>query len=274
MAYMVREGIADFAISEDSDLIAYGCPKMLMKLDFLGNAKAYSLEDFKTMKVPEAERPLRQLQALTKEDFVFACIMAGCEYLGNIERVGLKVALKHFEKQKSFKKVMEFLRANKATKERVPAGYEVLAQQVAQLFIYQTVFDPRTCTLTQLSSIADTSELDMDYLGQHDHMLPILPELTRGELTKSTLEKRNTYGGQKVIDMSKIRMDYFRNDVTDRSFVCLDWKFFTEDINITENNNANPNPTDLLSKGDLTAAGGDVQNQVAIDYAKLSKAMT
>ena len=36
MAYMVKEGIADFAISEDSDLIAYGCPKMLMKLDFLG----------------------------------------------------------------------------------------------------------------------------------------------------------------------------------------------------------------------------------------------
>ena len=27
MAYMVKQGIADFAISEDSDLIAYGCPK-------------------------------------------------------------------------------------------------------------------------------------------------------------------------------------------------------------------------------------------------------
>ena len=37
MAYMVKQGIADFAISEDSDLIAYGCPKQLMKLDFFGN---------------------------------------------------------------------------------------------------------------------------------------------------------------------------------------------------------------------------------------------
>jgi len=26
MAYMVKKGFADFAISEDSDLIAYGCP--------------------------------------------------------------------------------------------------------------------------------------------------------------------------------------------------------------------------------------------------------
>ena len=44
--------------------------------------------------------------------------MAGCEYLDNIERVGVKVALKHFEKQKSFKKVMEFLRENKTTKDK------------------------------------------------------------------------------------------------------------------------------------------------------------
>ena len=38
MAYMVKAGLAEFAISEDSDLIAYGCPKILMKLDFYGKA--------------------------------------------------------------------------------------------------------------------------------------------------------------------------------------------------------------------------------------------
>jgi len=38
MAFMVKEGIAEFAISEDSDLIAYGCPKILMKLDWNGKA--------------------------------------------------------------------------------------------------------------------------------------------------------------------------------------------------------------------------------------------
>ena len=69
----------------------------------------------------------------------------------------------------------------------------------------------------------------MDYLGQHDHMIPILPEFAAGELTKSTLKKRKSYMGQSVIDMSKIRMDYFRDELTDRTFVCLDWTFFTED---------------------------------------------
>jgi len=60
-------------------------------------------------------KSLKQLQDLTKEDFSYACVMAGCEYLPNIERVGLKVALKYFEKHKSFAEVMKFLRKNKTT---------------------------------------------------------------------------------------------------------------------------------------------------------------
>jgi hypothetical protein len=35
--------------------------------------------------------------------------MAGSEYLENIERVGLKVALKHMAKQGSFQKTIEHL---------------------------------------------------------------------------------------------------------------------------------------------------------------------
>jgi exonuclease 1 len=42
MAYMVREGIADFAITEDSDLIAYGCPRILTKLNMFGMGHCWS----------------------------------------------------------------------------------------------------------------------------------------------------------------------------------------------------------------------------------------
>lgn len=140
MAYMVKAGIADFAVSEDSDLIAYGCPKILMKLDFFGKAQLWSYDAFKAMKVDaKADKSLvslKQLQDLSREDFSFACVMAGCEYLPNIERIGLKVALKHFEKHGSFASVMEFLRANKATKDKIPEGYEAKAKQVVELFSY------------------------------------------------------------------------------------------------------------------------------------------
>ena len=96
-----------------------------MKLDFWGKAEAWSYEEFKKMTIAiekdKALIPLKQLQDLTRDDFCYACVMAGCEYLSNIERIGLKVALKHFSKLKNFNAVMEFLRNNKTTKDRIPA---------------------------------------------------------------------------------------------------------------------------------------------------------
>jgi len=132
MAYMVKAGLAEFAISEDSDLIAYGCPKILMKLDFYGKAQAWSEEEFRAMKLDvdsdKALIPVKQLQDLSRDDFSYACAMAGCEYLPNIERIGLKVTLKHFSKHKTFDAVMKFLRTNKATKDKIPEGYEEKAR--------------------------------------------------------------------------------------------------------------------------------------------------
>ena len=65
MAYMVRAGLAEFAISEDSDLVAYGCPKILMKLDFYGKAQAWSHEEFKKMKIDvEEDKTLKSLKNL------------------------------------------------------------------------------------------------------------------------------------------------------------------------------------------------------------------
>jgi exonuclease-1 len=43
---MVQQGFADFAISEDSDLIAYGCPKILMKLTSAGTCEEFSFDQF------------------------------------------------------------------------------------------------------------------------------------------------------------------------------------------------------------------------------------
>lgn len=36
---MVREGFADFAITEDSDLIAYGCTRLFLKINWKGKGQ-------------------------------------------------------------------------------------------------------------------------------------------------------------------------------------------------------------------------------------------
>jgi exonuclease-1 len=47
MAYMVKEGIADFAISEDSDLIAFGCNKLVFKMNHKGFGELFDYHAFK-----------------------------------------------------------------------------------------------------------------------------------------------------------------------------------------------------------------------------------
>ena len=47
IAYLVKEGLADFAISEDSDLTAWGCPRLLTKLNWAGDGKLFSMSEFK-----------------------------------------------------------------------------------------------------------------------------------------------------------------------------------------------------------------------------------
>jgi len=77
-------------------LIAYGCPKILMKLSIAGTCEEFRFDQFYEAKTSSKE--IKILQDLPKREFVLACVMAGCEYLKNVERVGLKVALKLYEK--------------------------------------------------------------------------------------------------------------------------------------------------------------------------------
>jgi exonuclease-1 len=84
IAYLVKSGQADFAISEDSDLIAYGCPKLIMKLNFQGYCQAFSWEDFKQNEKLKDDKILTEVQQMDRVAFVQACIMGGCEYLPSI----------------------------------------------------------------------------------------------------------------------------------------------------------------------------------------------
>lgn len=69
MAYMVKEGLADFAITEDSDLIAFGCPKVMLKLNWNGYGQVFDMPVFqKTDSAGKAwDNSLRVLQKLPRE---------------------------------------------------------------------------------------------------------------------------------------------------------------------------------------------------------------
>lgn len=92
-----------------------------MKLTPMGTCQHFNFAQFYEFKTDSKE--ITALQGLEKREFVLACVMAGCEYLANIERVGLKVALKHFQREGSFAKVIAYLEKQKLFKERIPPQY-------------------------------------------------------------------------------------------------------------------------------------------------------
>ncbi|XP_063980645.1 exonuclease 1 [Diachasmimorpha longicaudata] len=87
LAYLNISGIADFVITEDSDLTLFGCKKILFKMDKFGCGT-----------LVEQDR-LYLSMGLRQDDFSIdkfrhMCILSGCDYLSSLPGVGLAKALK------------------------------------------------------------------------------------------------------------------------------------------------------------------------------------
>lgn len=80
LAFLALNGLVDIIVTEDSDLIVYGCECVVFKLNPSGRCEVYEKSKF----VIETEFPV----------FRWVCIMAGCDYLpGGIKGLGLKKAI-------------------------------------------------------------------------------------------------------------------------------------------------------------------------------------
>ena len=86
-AKLCIDGMVDAVLSEDTDIIAYGSPVFLSKID-TSAATCVSIQN---------SRVLEELK-LDKNQFVDFCIMLGTDYNDNIPKVGNKTAYKYMLK--------------------------------------------------------------------------------------------------------------------------------------------------------------------------------
>ncbi|CAH0584093.1 unnamed protein product [Chrysodeixis includens] len=85
LAYLNIKNIAHVVITEDSDLILFGCTKVLFKMDLDGTG---TLVD--TAKLPLVMRC--PIEHYTFDKFRQMCIMSGCDYLASLPGIGLAKA--------------------------------------------------------------------------------------------------------------------------------------------------------------------------------------
>ncbi|KAJ7342091.1 hypothetical protein JRQ81_008831 [Phrynocephalus forsythii] len=162
LAYLNKTGMVQAVITEDSDLLAFGCKKVFLKIDKSGNGLEIDQARLGTCK---------QLgDVFTEEKFRYMCILSGCDYLPSIYGIGLAKACKLLKIAnnpdiiKVIGKMGQYLKMNIV----VPDDYIQGFIRANNTFLYQLVFDPVRRKLVPLNAYEDGIDPEtLLYAGKH-----------------------------------------------------------------------------------------------------------
>lgn len=165
MAYLERIGLVDGIITEDSDLLVFGCRNVLFKFDFASSTVAYiSRTDFGSVTATEGGI---SLAGWTDTQFRAMAILSGCDYLPSIPGVGLKTAWSLLRKHRSVAQVVRALRLE--GKKPVPKGYIEAFGLAEKVFLHQRVYCPLEEKFVNLTDIPVEEGYDAEveaYVGR------------------------------------------------------------------------------------------------------------
>ncbi|NWX30467.1 EXO1 Exonuclease, partial [Notiomystis cincta] len=162
LAYLNKIGMVQAIITEDSDLLAFGCKKVFLKIDKFGNG----------LEIDQARLGnCKQLgNVFTEEKFRYMCILSGCDYLPSMHGIGLAKACKLLKLAnnpdiiKVIKKMGQYLKMNITVPEEYIEGFT----RANNTFLYQLVFDPVNRKLVPLNAYGDDIDPEaLTYAGRH-----------------------------------------------------------------------------------------------------------
>eukprot|EP00124_Ichthyophonus_hoferi_P000327 Ihof_evm23s11 gene=Ihof_evmTU23s11 len=155
MAYLWHTGAVQGIITEDSDLIAFGCDRILFKMDATGKGQFF---DRQKLKDPERAH---EVDLTTWDDLSILrmCILSGCDYLPSIHGIGLKKAYQLLlRNQNDVKMVIRALRLKGQAV--VPPDYLAHFQRAEHTFHHQRVYDRDTGTCCPLTPFPEEGSPD------------------------------------------------------------------------------------------------------------------
>ncbi|GAB4827107.1 hypothetical protein Ancab_033994 [Ancistrocladus abbreviatus] len=140
MTFLAVNKLVDAVITEDSDLIPFGCPRIIFKMDKFGQGvefQSHMLQHNKEL----------NFTGFTRQMLLEMCILSGCDYLQSLPGMGLKKAhaltrkFKTFDKQQlSLFQVIKHLRFSTVA---IPPLYEESFKKAIWTFQHQRVYDSK-----------------------------------------------------------------------------------------------------------------------------------
>ncbi|XP_039118277.1 LOW QUALITY PROTEIN: exonuclease 1-like [Dioscorea cayenensis subsp. rotundata] len=176
MSFMSINKLVDAIITEDSDLIPFGCDRIIFKMDKFGDGVEFRCSMLGKNKDLD-------FSGFTKNMLLEICIFSGCDYLQSLLGIGLKQAHALVQKFESYKKVKKFsssieylfyfnpdvlvikqLRCSSIT---IPPLYEEIFKKTIWAFQHQRVYDPTKEDIMDLSDISHDCALELEFLGSY-----------------------------------------------------------------------------------------------------------
>ncbi|GAB2299048.1 hypothetical protein Dimus_033122 [Dionaea muscipula] len=172
MTFLAINKLVDAVITEDSDLIPFGCPRIIFKMDKFGQGV-----EFRYHMLPQNKE--LNFAGFTKQMLLEMCILSGCDYLQSLPGMGLKKAHALISKFKSFDKVIKHLAF---TGIAVPPLYEESFKKAILTFHHQRVYDPNVGDTVNLLDLPDNIEEDLEFLG------PAMPQLVAKAIAEGMVD--------------------------------------------------------------------------------------
>uniref|UniRef100_A0A3Q4I3X9 Exonuclease 1 n=1 Tax=Neolamprologus brichardi TaxID=32507 RepID=A0A3Q4I3X9_NEOBR len=162
LAYLSKSGLAQAVITEDSDLLAFGCKKVILKMDKQGNGLEIDQSNLGRC------RSLGNV--FTEEKFRYMCILSGCDYLSSLHGIGLGKACKLLQLAKDpdilrvIRKMGQYLKMSLVVPEQYIEGFV----RANNTFLYQLVFDPVRRKVVPLNPYPEhVDPATLSYAGLH-----------------------------------------------------------------------------------------------------------
>ena len=200
IAYLIKQKIGHFVITEDSDLLLFGCDYVLVKLDHFGNGVL-----IRQSKISECLGP--KSHNFNFEKFRQMCILSGCDYLPSLPGIGLKKARQFFgitminDIKKALKNMPSYLKMKNL---KIDQDYIDGFIRSENTFKYQLVFDPIARKLVPLTPYTEeVKDINLSYAGKKlDPELAL--QLALGNVDLKTMSVIDDYHPDPYLSTSSI----------------------------------------------------------------------
>ncbi|CAG7899653.1 unnamed protein product [Brassica rapa] len=185
----LEQGGIAAVITEDSDLLAYGCKAVIFKMDRYGKGEELILDN-----VFQAVDQKPSFQNFDQELFTAMCVLAGCDFLPSVPGVGISRAHGFISKYQSVERVLSVLKSKKG--KLVPEDYSSSLMEAVSVFQYARVYDFHGKKLKHLKPLSqnlmDLPVEQLEFLGP-DLSPSVAAAIAEGKVDPITMEAFNRF---------------------------------------------------------------------------------